>query len=51
MLVMLLGCCNGRECGCMGGPVAIMKCPDCNPDGKKEPLGAALEYSKYLEEV
>lgn len=33
----LLGCCGGRECGCMGQPVDSKPCSKCNIDGNKEP--------------
>lgn len=33
---ILLGCCNGRDCGCMGGPVQVTNCKKCNPNGLAE---------------
>ena len=33
----LIGCCDGRSCGCQGLPVDAKPCHKCNPDGKKEP--------------
>lgn len=39
----LLGCCGGHECGCRGQPVDAKACPQCNPDGKREP---SLEAKK-----
>ena len=33
----LLGCCSGRECGCMGRPVDTVPCAVCNPSGTAEP--------------
>ena len=26
-----MGCCSGRECGCMGQAIAIANCKECNP--------------------
>lgn len=40
---LLLGCCDGRECGCMGQPVQMTNCPDCNINGTKN-VG---DYTKY----
>jgi len=37
----LLGCCSGRECGCMGQPIDVKPCSKCNPDGSKEPTEEA----------
>jgi len=39
----LLGCCSGRECGCMGKPVDAKPCSECNQDGEKEPSDEAKE--------
>lgn len=39
-------CCSGlpEECGCMGYPVDVRPCPDCNKDGEKS-VSANLEES------
>ena len=37
----LIGCCSGRECGCMGQPVDSIGCEACNPDATKEPSDQA----------
>jgi hypothetical protein len=34
---LMVGCCSGRECGCMGQPVDADPCPDCNQDESKLP--------------
>ena len=39
----LIGCCSGRECGCMGQPVDSEPCPVCNKDGSKEPADQAKQ--------
>ena len=41
---LLQGCCDGRECGCMGQPVAVSVCTNCNADGKKQ-AQSNLKYS------
>ncbi len=46
---ILHGCCDGRECGCMGQPVSMSVCMDCNHDGKKEVSGYAAEYAHGIE--
>ncbi len=35
---VLIGCCDGRECGCMGQPVQMTNCKKCNPNNDK-PMG------------
>ena len=40
---VLLGCCSGRECGCMGQPVESEPCKDCNKDGAKDPTQQAKQ--------
>ena len=37
------GCCNGRECGCMGLPVEYSPCEKCNKDNDKKPSEYAME--------
>lgn len=48
---ILLGCCDGRECGCQGQPVSITNCPDCNPYGKEKPSDYINEWINKLEYV
>jgi hypothetical protein len=46
---ILHGCCSGRECGCMGQPVLMTNCADCNPNGDK-PLGDGVAcYAEHVE--
>lgn len=33
-----IGCCNGRECGCMGQPTEPPFCPKCWDEIKKDKL-------------
>jgi len=46
---ILLGCCDGRMCGCMGQPVAMEPCEACNSDGKLEPAGYVAEFADHVE--
>ncbi len=46
---LLQGCCDGRECGCMGQPTAVSVCKRCNPDGKKEMGEYTESYAQYVE--
>jgi len=48
---IVLGCCSGRECGCMGQAVAIANCKECNPLAAT-PISKGLEKEYgYLEYV
>lgn len=47
---VLLGCCNGQECGCMGQPVALTNCTQCNPKGEME-MGEYIKQYEMLEYV
>ena len=47
---VLIGCCNGRECGCMGQPVAVTNCKQCNPSGL-EPMGDYVSEYDMIEYV
>jgi len=47
---MLQGCCSGIECGCMGMPVSVTNCTECNPEGTAEmskELEARADYLEY----
>ena len=46
---ILHGCCDGRECGCMGQPFAVSVCKYCNADGKKEMGEYTESYAQYVE--
>lgn len=50
---ILIGCCDGFECGCRGMPVALSNCKECNPDDDKEMSldMKDLEYIEHLEFV
>lgn len=39
----LIGCCSGRECGCMGQPVDSQPCQECNRNCNKEPSEQAKQ--------
>lgn len=46
---LLQGCCDGRECGCMGQPVSMTVCKECNADGNK-PIGDYVaSFAPYIE--
>lgn len=30
-------CCSGHECGCLGRPIDVKPCPECNQHGHLEP--------------
>ena len=49
---ILTGCCNGRECGCMGMPVGIENCDRCNRENKGELPKSITEekHFKYLDD-
>ena len=46
---LLIGCCGGFECGCMGMPVAFDECRECNADGKAEPGDYVKSFMRHLE--
>jgi len=48
---ILLGCCDGRECGCRGGPVSITNCKSCNPKGDASMGEYVGSYEQHLEYV
>jgi len=45
---ILIGCCSGTDCGCMGHPVGHKNCPECNADGNADYEGG-YEYFDHLE--
>ncbi len=48
---ILHGCCSGlaNECGCMGQPVLITNCKECNPKGDM-PMGEYVQqYAEHVE--
>jgi hypothetical protein len=45
---MLVGCCSGHECGCMGQPVSMSNCVQCNKNEDK-PMGNYIK--QYVEHV
>ena len=47
---ILLGCCDGLECGCEGQPVSVTNCKTCNPDGLAE-MGEYVAHYDHLEYV
>lgn len=48
---ILDGCCNGHGCGCMGQPVAISNCVECNHDESK-PMGEYVkQYAEHVEYI
>lgn len=48
---ILIGCCSGRECGCMGQPVQLTNCNKCNPDGDKKAGDEILKYTHQTEYI
>ncbi len=48
---ILIGCCNGYQCGCMGQPVNITNCKKCNPEGDKPIKGSLSEYAEIFEYI
>lgn len=46
--IELITCCSGRECGCMGQPVAARYCQVCNKE-KREPSEEVLKEIEFLE--
>ena len=48
---VVLGCCSGRECGCMGRPVAVSNCKECNPLASLPMSESLKEESKHLEYI
>jgi len=47
---ILLGCCSGHECGCMGQPVQMTNCKLCNPKGDAD-LPENENFREYAEHV
>ena len=47
---VVLSCCSGHECGCMGQPVQITNCVDCNPEADKH-IGSELEQHEHIEHL
>lgn len=47
--IEFITCCSGRECGCMGQPVAATNCKECNKENR-EPTGErVIQELQYLE--
>lgn len=46
---IIYGCCSGRDCGCMGQPVGMTNCQECNPKGELPPEGSTKGYAPYIE--
>jgi len=46
---ILQGCCDGRECGCMGQPVSMTVCKECNEDGNKPIGNYVASFAPYVE--
>ncbi len=48
---ILNGCCNGRECGCLGQPVSFTNCKTCNPNDDKPMSDEIEQYAIHIEKV
>ena len=46
---ILDGCCGGRECGCMGQPVSMSNCDQCNLDERKPMGDYVTQYAEHVE--
>ena len=46
---ILHGCCSGRDCGCMGQPVLMTNCTECNPAGDAEVPVHMDIYARHVE--
>ena len=50
---VLQHCCGGFECGCLGMPISVTNCMECNPQGdllasdniSQDPIFKHLEYT------
>lgn len=48
---IIMGCCSGRECGCMGQPTSIANCKECNPLAQipiSEALAKEYQHLEYV---
>jgi hypothetical protein len=48
---IVMGCCSGRECGCMGQPTSMANCKECNPLATIPMEEKLQEECKYLEYI
>ena len=48
---ILLGCCSGFGCGCMGKPVQMTNCEHCNKKGDLDVGAGVSEYAPYVEYI
>lgn len=46
---ILGGCCGGQECGCMGQPVSMSNCDQCNLDESKSMGDYVRQYAERVE--
>lgn len=46
---ILIECCDGRECGCMGQPVSMENCTACNPNGDAGGSEYIRQYADKIE--
>lgn len=47
----LVGCCSGYQCGCMGQPVGIRACKNCNKYGSKDIPKSLLKSCEYADKL
>ncbi len=47
--IELITCCSGRECGCMGQPVAATNCKECNKENREPTDEDVIHYLNYVE--
>ena len=46
----LIACCSGQQCGCMGMPVQLSNCVECNPDDDKE-MSRSLAIYEFIDDL
>lgn len=47
--IEFITCCSGRECGCMGQPVAATNCKECNKENREPTDKQVIQEMQYLE--
>ncbi len=47
--IEFITCCSGRECGCMGQPVAATNCKECNKENRETTDERVIQELQYLE--
>lgn len=47
--IEFITCCSGRECGCMGKPVAATNCKECNKENRESTDERVIQELQHLE--